>query len=193
MAFRQIKSPALGDNSVLNTKLDASAVSGQTSTSALADLDTLLVHDSGTSTLKSVTAANLIGSFEVLAVLVIVAVIVFWLRRNIIKLNRFTSSDLDGKPKNDANYIIYFELVLMSLFLLMNASDLWLQKAGVSHYVEVGSFPISQYIAPIFIKRSYKIIYRKLSDHEKSTFSRYCLHPDIIYLAIYFLGCRQLP
>ncbi len=92
----------------------------------------------------------LIGSFEVLAVLVIVAVIVFWLRRNIIKLNRFTSSDLDGKPKNDANYIIYFELVLMSLFLLMNASDLWLQKAGVSHYVEVGSFPISQYLAPIF-------------------------------------------
>ena len=92
----------------------------------------------------------LIGSFEILAVLVIVAVIVFWLRRNIIKLNRFTSSDLDGKPKNDANYIIYFELVLMSLFLLMNASDLWLQKAGVSHYVEVGSFPISQYLAPIF-------------------------------------------
>lgn len=92
----------------------------------------------------------LIGSFEVLAVLVIAAVIVFWLRRNIIKLNRFTSSDLDGKPKNDANYIIYFELVLMSLFLLMNASDLWLQKAGVSHYVEVGSFPISQYLAPFF-------------------------------------------
>lgn len=92
----------------------------------------------------------LIGSFEILAVLVIAAVIVFWLRRNIIKLNRFTSSDLDGKPKNDANYIIYFELVLMSLFLLMNASDLWLQKAGVSHYVEVGSFPISQYLAPIF-------------------------------------------
>lgn len=92
----------------------------------------------------------LIGSFEILAVLVIAAVIVFWLRRNIIKLNRFTSSDLDGKPKNDANYIIYFELVLMSLFLLMNASDLWLQKAGVSHYVEVGSFPISQYLAPFF-------------------------------------------
>ncbi|MBP6100151.1 MAG: (Fe-S)-binding protein [Flavobacterium sp.] len=91
-----------------------------------------------------------IGSFEILAVLVIVAVFVFWLRRNIIKLNRFTSSDLDGKPKNDANYIIYFELVLMTLFLLMNASDLWLQKAGVSHYVEVGSFPISQYLAPIF-------------------------------------------
>lgn len=92
----------------------------------------------------------LIGSFEILAVLVVVAVIIFWLRRNIIKLNRFTSSDLNGKPKKDANYIIYFELVLMSLFLLMNASDLWLQKAGVSHYSDAGSFPISQHIAPIF-------------------------------------------
>ena len=64
MAFRQIKSPALGDNSVLNTKLDASAVSGQGATTALVDLDTLLVHDSGTSTLKKITAANLIGSFD---------------------------------------------------------------------------------------------------------------------------------
>ena len=92
----------------------------------------------------------LIGSFEILALLVIVAVTVFWARRNIIKLTRFTSSDLNGKPKNDANYIIYFELVLMSLFLLMNASDLWLQKAGVSHYVEAGSFPVSQFLSPIF-------------------------------------------
>ena len=64
MAFRQIKSPALGDSSVLNTKLDASAVSGQASTTALADLDTLLVHDSGSSALKSITAAYLIGSFD---------------------------------------------------------------------------------------------------------------------------------
>jgi len=92
----------------------------------------------------------LIGSFEILAVLVIAAVIVFWLRRNAVKLGRFTGSDLAGKPKNDANYIIYFELVLMSLFLLMNASDLWLQKAGVAHYIDAGSFPVSQHIAPFF-------------------------------------------
>ena len=63
MAFRQIKSPALGDNSVLNTKLDASAVSGQTATSSLNTTDVLLVND-GTSSLKKVTAANLIGSFD---------------------------------------------------------------------------------------------------------------------------------
>lgn len=92
----------------------------------------------------------LIGSFEILAFLVLVAVIIFWIRRNVTKLARFTSSDLKGKPKSDANYILYFEMVLMSLFLLMNAADLHLQNLGIGHYNQAGSFPISQFIAPIF-------------------------------------------
>ena len=92
----------------------------------------------------------LIGSFEILAFLVLVAVIIFWIRRNTVKLKRFVSSDLKGWPKSDANYILYFEVVLMSLFLTMNASDHWLQMMQVSHYAEAGFFPISQYITPIF-------------------------------------------
>ena len=94
----------------------------------------------------------LIGSFEILAFLVLVAVLVFYARRNIIKLKRFVHSDLKGWPKSDANYILYFEIVLMSLFLLMNAADLHLQNipGGFGHYSQVGSFPISQFIAPIF-------------------------------------------
>ena len=92
----------------------------------------------------------LIGSFEILAFLVLVAVIIFWLRRNTIKLKRFISSDLNGWPKSDANYILCFEVVLMSLFLTMNASDHWLQMMQVSHYVQAGFFPISQYITPLF-------------------------------------------
>lgn len=92
----------------------------------------------------------LIGSFEILALLVLVAVITFLIRRNIIKLKRFIHSDLKGWPKSDANYILYFEIALMSLFLLMNASDLWLQQMGFSHYSQVGAFPVSQFIAPIF-------------------------------------------
>lgn len=92
----------------------------------------------------------LIGSFEILAFLVLVAVIVFWIRRNVTKLGRFASSDLDGKPRNDANYILYFEVVLMSLFLLMNAADFHLQNLGIGHYNQAGSFPISQFIAPMF-------------------------------------------
>lgn len=100
----------------------------------------------------------LIGSFEILAVLVLVAVFVFYVRRNIIKLNRFIHNDLKGWPKNDANYILYFEVVLMSLFLLMNASDFWLQNMGVSHYNQAGSFPISQFISPIFNGMSESVV-----------------------------------
>jgi len=69
----------------------------------------------------------LIGSFEILAVLVLVAVIIFWIRRNVIKLKRFASNDLNGSPRKDANTILYFEIVLMSLFLIMNATDLQFQ------------------------------------------------------------------
>ena len=102
----------------------------------------------------------LIGSFEILAVSVLVAVFTFWTRRNIIRLKRFISSDLNGYPKNDANYILYFEVVLMSLFLLMNASDLHLQQVpgGFSHFIKAGSFPISQFIEPIFNGMSNELV-----------------------------------
>jgi heterodisulfide reductase subunit C len=92
----------------------------------------------------------LIASFEILALLVLVAVVIFWIRRNVIKINRFVNSDMKSWPKNDANYILYFEVVLMTLFLTMNASDLWLQEMNVSHYNQAGSFPVSQFIAPLF-------------------------------------------
>lgn len=92
----------------------------------------------------------LIASFEVLAVLVLVAVIIFLIRRNVIKIKRFIQSDLKGWPHDDANYILYFEIVLMTLFLFMNAADYNLQLRDVPHYLPVGSFPISQYLAPMF-------------------------------------------
>ncbi|MFV5689608.1 4Fe-4S dicluster domain-containing protein [Flavobacterium sp. ZT3R25] len=107
------------------------------------------------------TAYNvLIASFEILALLVLVAVFTFWIRRNIIKLKRFSSSDLEGSPKKDANYILYFEVVLMTLFLLMNASDLHLQNipGGFSHFVKAGSFPVSQFIAPLFNGMSNELV-----------------------------------
>lgn len=85
----------------------------------------------------------LIGSFEILAVLVLFAVIVFWLRRNVIKLKRFASSDLKGAPKKDADIILYFEIVLMSLFLIMNATDLHFQSVNSGNV-------ISQFIYPLF-------------------------------------------
>lgn len=92
----------------------------------------------------------LIGSFEVLALLVLVSVIIFLIRRNIIKLWRFAHSDLKGWPKSDANYILYFEIALMTLFLIMNAADSYLQSIGAAHYHEAGAFPVSGFLSPIF-------------------------------------------
>ncbi len=65
----------------------------------------------------------LINSFEVLALLVFVACIFFLSRRNIIRVKRLISNDLTGWPKTDANLILAIEMVLMGLFLTMNAAD----------------------------------------------------------------------
>lgn len=92
----------------------------------------------------------LIGSFEILALLVLITVILFWIRRNAMNIKRFMSRELKGWPKNDANYILYFEVVLMVLFLTMNASDLQLQRIGHEAYVEAGAYPVSQFIVPLF-------------------------------------------
>lgn len=93
----------------------------------------------------------LINSFEVLAFLVLVSCLIFLVRRNIIKLKRFISHDLDGWPRSDANYILITEVVLMTLFLLLNASDTLLQQRGVEHYAAhpTGNFIISQYLHPV--------------------------------------------
>ncbi|MET7030240.1 (Fe-S)-binding protein [Sediminicola luteus] len=91
----------------------------------------------------------LIASFEILAFLVIVAVVVFWLRRNVTRIKRFLNPEMKGWPKNDANLILYIELVLMILFLTMNGADYQLQQLGADHYTQAGSFPISQFLAPI--------------------------------------------
>lgn len=83
----------------------------------------------------------IIGAFEVLALLVIVSVTIFWLRRNILKIKRFIKPEMKGWPKKDANIILYVEAILMLLFLTMNAADYQLQLAG--EYQAVGSFPVS--------------------------------------------------
>ncbi|SCY11555.1 hypothetical protein SAMN05192588_1220 [Nonlabens sp. Hel1_33_55] len=103
----------------------------------------------------------LIATFEILAFLVLVSVIAFLVRRNIMNIRRFLARELKGWPKNDANYILYFEVVLMGLFLTMNATDLAIQNGvldgtftseAAMHYVHgkmvTGSFPISSWMTP---------------------------------------------
>lgn len=94
----------------------------------------------------------LINSFEVLAVLVVISCVIFLVRRNVIKLRRFISKDLDGWPRSDANYILVTEITLMTLFLLMNSADLALQQKGYGHYAAhpTDKFLISGMIAPLF-------------------------------------------
>ncbi|WP_439696044.1 4Fe-4S dicluster domain-containing protein [Mucilaginibacter sp. AW1-7] len=91
----------------------------------------------------------LIGGFEVLAVLVLVACIVFLSRRNIVHLKRFSGTEMTQWPKSDANYILCIEILLMTAFLTMNAADYKLQLLHFEHYVKAGSFPVSSLIAPI--------------------------------------------
>jgi heterodisulfide reductase subunit C len=92
----------------------------------------------------------LINFFEILAVGVLTVCIIFLVRRNIIKLKRFISKDLDGWPRSDANYILLTEIILMTLFLTMNSADRALQLQGAEHYHETGNFIFSGIIAPIF-------------------------------------------
>ena len=93
----------------------------------------------------------LIDAFEVLALGVLLACAVFLIRRNIIKLKRFISHDLDGWPRSDANYILITEIVLMALFLTMNSADTMLQQRGYGHFAEhpTGNFVISQWLHPL--------------------------------------------
>ena len=92
----------------------------------------------------------LINFFEFLAAGVIVVCVVFLARRNILKLKRFISKDLDGWPRSDANYILIVEIVLMTLFISMNAADKALQSAGADHYKITGDFIISGAMASMF-------------------------------------------
>ncbi|NAS30143.1 4Fe-4S dicluster domain-containing protein [Flavobacteriaceae bacterium R38] len=91
----------------------------------------------------------LIGSFEILALLVFVSVIIFWIRRNIKRIQRFIKPEMKGWPKQDGNMILYFEMILMGLFLIMNGADYQLQLMGAEHYVKAGAFPVSQFLEPI--------------------------------------------
>lgn len=92
-----------------------------------------------------------IGFFEILAFAVLVACIVFLTRRYVVKLARFQSPELQGKPNKDAAYILFIEIILMAALLNMNAADQILQSRGADHYINAGSFPISSWLmVPLF-------------------------------------------
>lgn len=91
-----------------------------------------------------------VSVFEIFAVLVILACIIFLLRRNVFKTKRFQHSEMSSWPRLDANIILFVEILLMTAFIVMNASDLQLQTINSAHYSTTGNFLISGFIYPVF-------------------------------------------
>ncbi len=93
----------------------------------------------------------LINAFEFLAITVLLGCVIFLLRRNVVKVKRLVHPDLNGWPRSDANYILITEIVLMTLFLTMNAADTLLQERGYGHYAEhpTGNFAFSALLHPL--------------------------------------------
>lgn len=124
----------------------------------------------------------LINAFEFLAVTVLIGCIVFLCRRNILKLRRFVSHDLDGWPRSDANYILITEIILMTLFLTLNAADTLLQERHYGHYAihATGNFQFSQWLHPLL---------NSMTDHQLLVLERSCwwLHIAGIFAFLNYL------
>src|SRR5678816_3968863 len=91
-----------------------------------------------------------IDFFDVLAFLVLTACVIFLIKKNIVRVRRLNMKELNGWPRSDANYILIFEILLMTLFLVMNSADRNLQVRAYEHYHDVGPFWVSSTIAPLF-------------------------------------------
>ncbi|MEO8711970.1 MAG: (Fe-S)-binding protein [Parafilimonas sp.] len=124
----------------------------------------------------------LIDAFEFLAVGVLTVCIIFLLRRNVVHVKRLWSKELNGWPKSDANYILITEILLMSLFLTMNAADTALQQRGFGEYAQhlTGSFTFSVWLQPLFAN---------MSDHSLMILERTCwwLHITGIFAFLNYL------
>lgn len=89
----------------------------------------------------------LIAGFEILAALVLIGVIAFFARRNILRIKRFSGTEMTSWPRSDANIILIAEVLLMTAFLFMNAADQKLQQLGSAHYISAETFPVSSLLS----------------------------------------------
>ncbi|SIP91067.1 4Fe-4S dicluster domain-containing protein [Chryseobacterium sp. RU37D] len=84
------------------------------------------------------------ATLEILAFLVVIGVVTFFIRRNFYGVKRLTMKELFGWPKQDANWILIIEFALMMAFFTMNSSDYILQMRGFEGFHHLGSFPITE-------------------------------------------------
>ena len=90
--------------------------------------------------------------FEFLAVGVILSCVFFLIRRNVLKVNRFSGLEMTRWPKLDANLILIFEIILMFAIMTMNATDQILQERNIAGYPETGLMIISEVFASPFYR-----------------------------------------
>lgn len=88
--------------------------------------------------------------FEFLAIAVLVSCVAFLIRRNVMKVERFTKPEMKGWPSLDANLILIIEIILMFAILTMNATDQILASRGVGEYALLNTLFFSSLIRPIF-------------------------------------------
>lgn len=91
----------------------------------------------------------LINVFEFLAVAVLFSCVVFLIRRNVVKVKRFSGPEMKKWPTLDANLILVIEIVLMFAILTMNATDMLIQGKD-EHYAQTGTFFFSSFLIPLF-------------------------------------------
>ncbi|MEO1053217.1 MAG: (Fe-S)-binding protein [Bacteroidota bacterium] len=91
----------------------------------------------------------LMNIFEFLAVAVLLSCVAFLIRRNVLKIKRFMSSEMKGWPKLDGNLILIIECILMFAILTMNATDQILQQSN-DHYTKTGALFFSSTLIPLF-------------------------------------------
>ncbi len=92
----------------------------------------------------------LMNIFEFLALAVLISCAIFLVRRNILRVKRFWSSEMTSWPRLDGNLILVTEIVLMMAILKMNAADQVLQLRDPEHYAATGTLFFSSFLIPIF-------------------------------------------
>ena len=102
---------------------------------------------------------------EFLAFGVLLACVIFLIRRNILKLKRFWNKEMITWPRTDANIILNTEIALMTAFFTMNCTEGILQSRGVEHYIQAGTFPVSS---------TYAALFTNLSDGNLIFIERFC-------------------
>jgi ferredoxin len=85
--------------------------------------------------------------FEFLAVAVLLSCVIMLFRRNVLKVSRLSTPELNGWPRLDANIILVTEVALMCAILVMNASDQLLQRTSI-HYPPTGTLFFSSFLIP---------------------------------------------